>query len=146
MLESASDGAISKTRLMYMSYLSHEKMTRFATILIKNDLLSFDSHRHLFSTTAKGQKFLKIYNRMQQCVDSLEDDEEQHLFYKKEGYWQNELKSLGIESKRKNDLNDPKELQNLADALKLSMYQDYKTAYSEQGNKHREEAESTIGV
>jgi hypothetical protein len=35
-----------------------------------------------------------------------------------ENYWQNELRSLGIESKRKNQLNDKEELQALADSIK----------------------------
>jgi hypothetical protein len=129
-----------------MSYLSHEEITRFAAMLIENDLVSFDNHTRLFSTTAKGLKFLELYNGMQQCVHL----DEKQLLYNKKGYWQNELKSLGIELKRKknnnNDLNDRKELQSLADALKLSMYQDYKTAYSKQSTKHKEEAESTINV
>jgi len=49
-----------------------------------------------------------------------------------ENYWQNELRSLGIESKRRNKLNDKKELQALADTIKQVYYQDYKTAYSEE--------------
>ena len=120
-----------------MSYLSHEKMTSFAAMLIQNDLLSFDNHRRLFSTTAKGLKFLELYNEMQQCVQL---EEEQQLLYKKQiGYLQNELKSLGIEPKIKNELNDHEELENLVDILKLSMFQDYKTAYSKQGTMHIEE-------
>ena len=35
----------------------------------------------------------------------------------KDGYWQNELDSLGIESKRKKELNDEEELENLAASL-----------------------------
>ena len=61
-------------------------------------------------------------------------------------YWWNELKSLGIEPKRHNELNDDEELEQLADIIKLSMYQDYKTAYSMNGDKHEEEAQSTINV
>ena len=49
-----------------------------------------------------------------------------------ENYWQNELRSLGIESKRKNQLNDKEELQALADSIKQVYYQDYKTAYNEE--------------
>ena len=49
--------------------------------------------------------------------------------YKKE-YWQNELKSLGIEPKRQNELNDKAELQALAETIKQVYFQDYKTAYS----------------
>lgn len=49
-----------------------------------------------------------------------------------ENYWQNELRSLGIESKRRSKLNDKEELQALADTIKQAYYQDYKTAYSEE--------------
>jgi hypothetical protein len=47
------------------------------------------------------------------------------------GYWLNELDSLGIEPKRENELNDERELADLADNIKQMYYQDYKTAYSE---------------
>jgi hypothetical protein len=70
------------------------------------------------------------------------------------GYWQNELHSLGIlEPKQKkkeeddDDLNDNKEeLQNLADHIKQAMFEDYKLAYSDKGDAHKEEAESTLTV
>ncbi len=52
----------------------------------------------------------------------------EHL-HKKE-YWQNELKSLGIEPKRQNELNDKAELQALAETIKQVYFQDYKTAYT----------------
>jgi hypothetical protein len=52
-----------------------------------------------------------------------------------ENYWQNELRSLGIESKRKNKLTDREELQALAESIKQVYYQDYKTAYGEDDEK-----------
>ena len=64
----------------------------------------------------------------------------------KNGYWQNELDSLGIEPKRKTELNDKEELENLADIIKQAMFQDYKVAYSEEGDTHKEEAQSTITI
>ena len=67
------------------------------------------------------------------------------VYKKKDDLW-NELKSLGIEPKRHNELNDDEELEQLADIIKLSMYQDYKMAYSMNGDKHEEEAQSTINV
>lgn len=48
----------------------------------------------------------------------------------KKDYWHSELRSLGIEPKRKDLANDKEELASLTDNLKQSMYQDYKTAYS----------------
>jgi hypothetical protein len=65
----------------------------------------------------------------------------------KNGYWQNELDSLGIEPKQKKELNDNKEeLENLADIIKQAMFQDYKLAYSEEGDMHKEEAQSTVTI
>lgn len=52
-------------------------------------------------------------------------------FPDKKDFWENELKSLGIESKRENELNDESELEALAEMIKQVYYQDYKTAYGE---------------
>jgi hypothetical protein len=64
----------------------------------------------------------------------------------KNSYWQNELLSLGIEPKEKKVLNDKEELQNLSDNIKQAMFQDYKLAYGDKGDDHREEANSTVTV
>ena len=64
----------------------------------------------------------------------------------KNRYWQNELDSLGIEPKRKTELNDEEELEKLADIIKQAMIQDYKVAYSEKGDAYKEEAQSTVTV
>ena len=70
----------------------------------------------------------------------------EQVVYKKKGYLWNELRSLGIEPKRHTELNDDEELEQLADLIKLSMYQDYKMAFSMNGEKHEGEAQSTIKV
>ena len=62
----------------------------------------------------------------------------------KDGYRLNELDSLGIEPKRKTELDDAEELENLADIIKQAMFQDYKIAYSEKGDTYREEAKLTV--
>ena len=73
--------------------------------------------------------------------------EEQQQQQAKNGYWRNELDSLGIEPKQKKDLDDNKEeLENLSDIIKQAMFQDYKVAYSEEGDAHKEEAQSTVTV
>jgi hypothetical protein len=71
---------------------------------------------------------------------------EQRQQQAKNGYWRNELDSLGIEPKRKTELNDAEELEKLADIIKQAMFQDYKVAYSEKGDAHKEEALSTVTV
>jgi hypothetical protein len=77
---------------------------------------------------------------------SKKEAEEQQQQQAKNGYWQSELDSLGIEPKQKNELNDKEELENLADIIKQAMFQDYKIAYSEEGDMHKEEAQSTVTV
>ena len=75
------------------------------------------------------------------------EEQQQQQRQAKNGYWQNELDSLGIEPKQKNELNENKEeLENLADTIKQAMFQDYKLAYSEEGDTHKEEAQSTVTV
>jgi hypothetical protein len=75
-----------------------------------------------------------------------EEQRQQQQQQTKNGYWQNELDSLGIEPKQKTELNDKEELENLADIIKQAMFQDYKVAYSEKGDAHKEEAQSTVTV
>jgi hypothetical protein len=58
----------------------------------------------------------------------------------KKDYWENELKSLGIEPLRPNDLNDKSELEALAEIIKQVYYQDYKTAYSESSSNNNSHA------
>jgi hypothetical protein len=73
-------------------------------------------------------------------VPILSKQEDEQRQQAKNGYWQNELDSLGIEPKQKKELNDKEELESLADIIKQAMFQDYKIAYSEEGNAHKEEA------
>lgn len=49
----------------------------------------------------------------------------------KDTYWQNELRSLGIEPRRPSELNDKEELQALTENIKQVLYQEYKTAYED---------------
>jgi hypothetical protein len=76
-----------------------------------------------------------------------EEEEQQRQQQAKNGYWQNELYSLGIvDPKEKKELDDKEELENLAHIIKQAMFQDYKVAYSEKGDAHKEEAQSTVTV
>jgi hypothetical protein len=79
-------------------------------------------------------------------VPILSKKEEQPQQQTKKGYWQNELLSLGIEPKENKELNDKEENENLSDNIKQAMFQDYKIAYSEKGDVHKEEANSTVTV
>jgi hypothetical protein len=49
----------------------------------------------------------------------------------KDTWWLNELESLGVSPKVKNELNDIQETSNLVEYLKQAFYQAYKEAYNE---------------
>jgi archaellum component FlaC len=76
-------------------------------------------------------------------------EEEREQQQAKNGYWENELHSLGIldPKRKKKEIGDNKEeLEKLADNIKQAMIQDYELAYSEKGDAYEEEAESTLTV
>jgi hypothetical protein len=85
-------------------------------------------------------------------ISKKAEEEKEKEQQARNGYWQNELHSLGIlepkqKKKEDDDLNANKEeLQNLADHIKQAMFEDYKLAYSDKGDAHKEEAESTLTV
>jgi hypothetical protein len=45
------------------------------------------------------------------------------------GWWLNELESLGISTKRTNELNDLNEIRTLTENIKLNLYQEYKLRF-----------------
>jgi hypothetical protein len=76
-----------------------------------------------------------------------EEQQKQQQLQAKNRYWLDELDSLGIQpKKRKTELNDEEELEKFADIIKQAMFQDYKVAYSEKGDAHKEEAQSIVTV
>jgi hypothetical protein len=81
---------------------------------------------------------------------SKKEKEEKQQQQGKNSYWENELHSLGIvdPKRKKKEPNDNKaeELKDLADNIKQAMFEDYKLAYSEDGDAHKEEAESTLTI
>jgi hypothetical protein len=54
-------------------------------------------------------------------VPTLSKKEEQRQQQAKNGYWQNELYSLGIEQKEKKELSDKEENENLSDSINLQI-------------------------
>lgn len=57
-------------------------------------------------------------------------EQEFHKEMSKINSWLAELRSLGVDAKTRNDLNDEKELHDMTDNIKRSLYQEYKKAYA----------------
>jgi predicted transcriptional regulator len=61
-LQAASDyNEITKTKIMYVAYLSYKQLQRYLPLLVQDELLEYLEATHTYRTTEKGLKFLKIY-------------------------------------------------------------------------------------
>ena len=60
----AANGGISKTKIMYIAFLSYGQLKEYLSILIENNLLEYLDGTHKFKTTDKGLFFLKIHNEL----------------------------------------------------------------------------------
>jgi predicted transcriptional regulator len=70
-----ANGGITKTKLMYKVFLSHDQLKEYLAVLTQSDLLRYDFVRRRFMTTKKGLTFLNLYNQ----IDHLMKEEEQQI-------------------------------------------------------------------
>ena len=62
-LDSANGGA-TKTKIMYLAFLSYVQLNEYLSSLIENNLLEYLDGTNKFKTTDKGLFFLKIHNEI----------------------------------------------------------------------------------
>jgi predicted transcriptional regulator len=67
-LDAANGGGLTKTKIMYQAYLSHDQMKEYLSVLIENDLLGYDVYTRKFKTTEKGLRFLDTYGQMDDMI------------------------------------------------------------------------------
>ena len=110
---------------------------------------------YVLKNLTRANTHIKTYSKGHGETDIMatfsKKGEEEEQQQGKNGYWRNELYSLAVlEPKRKKkeeEVRDNKaELENLANVIKQSMFEDYRLAYSEEGDAHKEEAELTVTV
>jgi predicted transcriptional regulator len=63
-LETASHGGVTKTRIMYNAYLSYAQLKEYISVLLENGLVEYTAEDKLFRTTSKGMQFLKTYSQI----------------------------------------------------------------------------------
>ena len=68
-----ANGGITKTKLMYKVFLSHDQLKEYLAVLTQSDLLRFDFVNRTFMATEKGLQFLYLYNQ----IDQLMKEEQQ---------------------------------------------------------------------
>jgi predicted transcriptional regulator len=64
-LDIANDAVdITKSKLMYKSFLSYRQLKEYLTLLTEKDLLIYDTITRTYKTTEKGKRLLKLCNEL----------------------------------------------------------------------------------
>jgi predicted transcriptional regulator len=60
----AANGGTTKTKIMYIAFLSYNQLNEYLFILIENNLLEYLDGTKTFKTTEKGLNYLKLHNEI----------------------------------------------------------------------------------
>ena len=64
----AANGGATKTKIMYIAFLSYNQLKEYLSVLIENNLLEYLEGTRTFKTTEKGLNFLKMHNEMAELL------------------------------------------------------------------------------
>jgi predicted transcriptional regulator len=68
-LQAANDhNEITKTKIIYVAFLSYKQLQEYLPPLIQNGLLEYLERRKRYKITEKGLKFLKMYEKMEELM------------------------------------------------------------------------------
>lgn len=56
---------------MYGTFLSYKQLKNYISILIENRLLEYQSGEAKYTTTEKGIRFLKLYEKMKEMTEEM---------------------------------------------------------------------------
>jgi predicted transcriptional regulator len=72
-----ANGGITKTKLMYKVFHSHDQLKEYLAVLTQSDLLRYDFVSRTFMTTEKGLRFLNLYNQIDQLMKEEQEQQQQ---------------------------------------------------------------------
>jgi predicted transcriptional regulator len=64
----AANGGATKTKIMYISFLSYVQLKEYLSVLIENNLLEYLEGTQTYKTTEKGLNLLKMHNKMAELL------------------------------------------------------------------------------
>lgn len=70
-LESATGGAVTKTKIMYTAFLSYQQLKEYLAILQENDLIEYREGERAYRTTSKGMQLLQLSNRIDELTPTI---------------------------------------------------------------------------
>ena len=66
----AANGRTSKTKIMYIAFLSYNQLNEYVSILIENNLIEYLDGTQTYKTTEKGLNYLKMHNEIGELLQS----------------------------------------------------------------------------
>jgi predicted transcriptional regulator len=70
-LDAANGGGETKTKIMYIAFLSYNQVHEYLSILIENNLIEYLDGTQAYKTTEKGLHFLKMHNEIRKLLPQL---------------------------------------------------------------------------
>ena len=66
----AANGRATKTKIMYIAFLSYSQLKEYISVLIENNLIEYLEGTRTFKTTEKGLNFLKMNNEIGELLQT----------------------------------------------------------------------------
>ena len=70
----AANGRTTKTKIMYIAFLSYNQLNEYLSILIENNLIEYLDGTKTFKTTEKGLNYLKMHNEIGELLQQTTMD------------------------------------------------------------------------
>ena len=67
----AANGGATKTKIMYVAFLSYAQLKEYLSILVENDLIEYLDGIRKFKTTEKGLNYLKMNNEIGELLQTI---------------------------------------------------------------------------
>ena len=66
-LDAANEGT-TKTKIMYIAFLSYNQLNEYLSILLENNLIEYLDGANKYKTTGKGLNYLKMHNKSRELL------------------------------------------------------------------------------
>ena len=60
----AANGEVTKTKIMYVAFLSYNQLKEYLFVLKENNLIEYNEGTQTYKTTEKGLNYLKMKNKI----------------------------------------------------------------------------------
>ena len=67
----AANGGTTKTKIMYIAFLSYTQLTEYLSVLTDNNLIEYIDGTNKFKTTEKGLNYLNIHNESRKLLPQI---------------------------------------------------------------------------